>query len=76
MNRKTGDRIVGQEQPGSLVAQFGDARLVRRLNGAISLRGGSPADRAEAHDWIVRFLREAYVLEKASRAEAEQRAAA
>ncbi len=47
----------------SLVAQFGDARLVRRLNGSIRLAGGSEEERAQAHEWIVRFLRQAHARE-------------
>ncbi|RME95159.1 MAG: hypothetical protein D6766_03980 [Verrucomicrobia bacterium] len=42
----------------TLVAQFGEARLIRHVSGSLQLRGGTPADRAEAHDWIVRFLRQ------------------
>ncbi|MCB1128609.1 MAG: hypothetical protein KDM81_19085 [Verrucomicrobiae bacterium] len=66
---KTLDANRSAEGQGTLVAQFGEARLVRRLNGAISLRGGSLDDRAEAHAWIVRFLRDAYHAEKAGQPE-------
>ncbi|MCB1127326.1 MAG: hypothetical protein KDM81_12580 [Verrucomicrobiae bacterium] len=41
-----------------LVAQFGEARLVRHINGTLRLRGGSEEDRDEARHWIVRFLRQ------------------
>lgn len=42
----------------ALIAQFGEARLVRYVNGTVQLRGGSETDRAQARAWIVRFLRD------------------
>lgn len=41
-----------------LVAQFGEARLVRHISGTLRLHGGSEQERIEAHNWIVRFLRQ------------------
>jgi hypothetical protein len=43
------------------IAMFGDARLVKQLDGKIELLGGSPADRAAALEWCSLFLHEAVV---------------
>lgn len=42
-----------------LVATFGQAQLVRTLEGRWELRGGSPADRGAAREWISLFMHEA-----------------
>ncbi len=42
-----------------LVASFGDAKLVRRLDGRMELKGGTPDDRTAAKEWISLFLQEA-----------------
>jgi hypothetical protein len=43
------------------VATFGDAQLVRNINGRYELRGGSATDHTEAMEWISIFLHEAVV---------------
>jgi hypothetical protein len=43
-----------------LVASFGDARLVRQLDGGkMELKGGTPEDRTAAKEWISLFMHEA-----------------
>jgi hypothetical protein len=37
------------------VCRFGRAVLVRRSGGGYELRGGSPAERAAAYEWISLF---------------------
>ena len=44
---------------GDLIAWFGNARLVKRLNGKFELLGGTDADRAEAKEWCSLFPHEA-----------------
>ena len=44
---------------GELIASFGDARLVKKLNGKIELTGGTETDRAAAREWCSRFLHDA-----------------
>ena len=44
---------------GELIASFGNARLVRMLNGQFELRDGTPADHAEAKEWCSLFLHNA-----------------
>ena len=39
-----------------VVAYFGEARLVRRLDCRFELRGGSDDDRAEAREWMSKFM--------------------
>ena len=40
---------------GEVVAGFGDAKLIRFLDGKTELRGGSNEDRTAAWDWISMF---------------------
>jgi hypothetical protein len=40
---------------GELIASWGEARLVKYLDGHSELRGGSDQDRAEAREWISLF---------------------
>jgi hypothetical protein len=42
-----------------LVASFGDARLVRQLDGKMELKGGTPEDHTAAKEWISLFMHEA-----------------
>lgn len=44
---------------GETLARFGDARLVKYLNGKIKLLGGSRDDRTAAREWCSLFLHEA-----------------
>lgn len=46
-----------------VVAVFGQAKLVRRLDGKTELRGGTAQDRVAAKEWIALFWHEA-VLER------------
>jgi hypothetical protein len=48
-----------QETEQQVLAIFGEARLVRTLDGRLELRGGSHRDREEAQEWIERFMRPA-----------------
>ena len=48
-----------QAENGEIVARFGDARLVRHLNGRYELRGGTPYDRQQVREWCSMFLHEA-----------------
>jgi hypothetical protein len=44
---------------GEIVASWGDAQLVKYLDGRSELRGGSKGDRAEAKEWMSLFWHEA-----------------
>jgi hypothetical protein len=46
---------------GEVVASWGEAQLIRYLNGRTELRGGSKEDQAEAREWISLFWHEAVV---------------
>jgi hypothetical protein len=46
---------------GKVVASWGQAKLVKYLDGKTELRGGSAQDRAEAREWISMFLHSAVV---------------
>jgi hypothetical protein len=42
-----------------LIASFGEAQLVKKLDGILELRGGSSDDRTAAKEWISLFCHEA-----------------
>ena len=44
---------------GEVVASWGQAQLIKYLDGKTELRGGSEQDRAEAREWIALFWHEA-----------------
>ena len=44
---------------GEVVAHFGRAKLVKRLDCKFELRGGSPEDHLAAREWISLFMHEA-----------------
>lgn len=46
---------------GETLATFGEAKLVKKLNGEIELVGGSADDRTAAREWVSLFLHEARV---------------
>jgi len=41
---------------GELIVSFGEARLIKLLNGKFGLGGGTDEDRAEAREWMSRFM--------------------
>jgi len=43
------------------IATFGDAQLVRHINGRYELRGGSAGDHTDAKEWISLFFHDAVV---------------
>ena len=46
---------------GEIIANFGDARLVKYLNGRLQVVGGSPSDHTAVKEWISLFMHEAVV---------------
>ena len=46
---------------GDVIAIFGNATLVKFLDGKMELRDGSNEDRAEAREWISMFMHEVVV---------------
>ena len=56
--------LLGQ---GEVVASWGQAKLVKHLNGKLELRGGSKVDRGEAKEWISLFWHEAVVGDRVGR---------
>ena len=48
---------------GEVMASWGEARLIKYLNGKLVLKGGSKEDRQAAHEWISMFLNNAVVKE-------------
>ena len=48
---------------GELIASWGEARLIKYLDGKLVLKGGSKEDRMEAREWISMFLNDAVVRE-------------
>jgi hypothetical protein len=52
---------------GELIASWGEARLIKYLDGKTELKGGSDQDRAEAREWMSLFWHEAVVGEGSGR---------
>jgi hypothetical protein len=48
---------------GEVMASWGDARLIKCLDGKVELKGGSKEDRLAVHEWISLFWHEAVVRE-------------
>ena len=48
---------------GEVMASWGEARLIKYLDGKTELRGGSEQDRAAAEEWMSLFWHEAVVRE-------------
>jgi len=46
---------------GEVVAVWGEAQLIRYLDGKVVLKGGSKGDRLAAHEWISLFWHEGVV---------------
>ena len=53
---------------GEVMASWGEARLIKYLDGRLVLKGGSKEDRLAEHEWISLFWHEAVVGEGPSRA--------
>jgi hypothetical protein len=49
---------------GEIIARFGDAQLIRFLDGKMGLRGGSNDDRTVAREWMSMFSQEAVAHER------------
>ena len=47
--------LIAQNE-SELIAQFGEARLVKHLDGRVKLIGGTEQDRGEAREWCSMFL--------------------
>ena len=48
---------------GEVIASWGEARLIKYLDGWLLLKGGSKEDRIAAREWISMFLNDAVVRE-------------
>ena len=56
---KLGRFEILRPKDDQLIASFGEAQLVKKLNGSLELRGGSCDDRTSAREWISLFCHEA-----------------
>jgi hypothetical protein len=48
---------------GEVMARWGEAGLIKHLDGKLVMRGGSTEDRIAAGEWISMFLNDAVVRE-------------
>ena len=48
---------------GEVMARWGEAQLIKYLDGKLVLKGGSKEDRIAAREWISMFLNDAVVRE-------------
>jgi hypothetical protein len=63
MRMKLSSYFPGFKDRGELIASFGQARLVKYLDGKHELRGGSREDRQAVKEWISMFCHEVVVRE-------------
>ncbi len=49
--------VPERRDDGEVIAYFGDAKLINRLDGKLELRGGTDEDRAKARKWMSMFMR-------------------
>ncbi len=47
---------IAGEHRAEIVAIFGDAQIVKHLDGRLEICGGSDQDKFHAHDWMKKFL--------------------
>ena len=47
---------------GEVIAYFGQARLVKRLDSKFELKGGSVEDRSTAKEWLSLFMHEVVLV--------------
>jgi hypothetical protein len=66
MSRHDFSELQGFKNEGEVIASWGEAKLVKYLDGKLELRDGSKADRIAAREWISFFMHEAVVRESAS----------
>jgi hypothetical protein len=52
-------RRMERQEKAKVIARFGSAHLVRRIDGALELRDGTPCQKVEACEWISLFSHEA-----------------
>ena len=48
---------------GEVIASWGEAKLIKRLDGKLELKGGSKEEHGEAKEWLSLFWHEALVRE-------------
>ena len=58
--------FTGRDE-GEVLAYFGQARLLKRLDGKLELVGGTEEDRTSAREWISMFFHEALLREEPRR---------
>ena len=58
---RTGNIFPDFKDEGELIASWGEAKLVKYLDGKLELTGGSKDDLAEAREWMSLFWHEAVV---------------
>jgi len=52
---------------GEVLASFGQAQLIKYLDGKLELKGGSEEDLIAAHEWISMFFKEALAWQEVAR---------
>ena len=59
--------LFGFNDQGELIAGFGEAKLLKYLDGKYELRGGSKDDRMAAHEWISLFCHDVVIRDRKKR---------
>lgn len=58
---RTKNLFPGFKDESEVITSWGEAKLIKRLDGKIELKGGSKEERFEAREWISLFWHEAVV---------------
>lgn len=56
---RTWDVVRAAPDEGETLAAFGEARLIKFIDGNLELRGGPPEDRKAAMKWVETFMPDA-----------------
>ena len=52
------NHLLKNDNPGRIVRNFGEAKLIKHADGKHELIGGTAADIADANDWVSLFAHE------------------
>jgi len=64
---RIGNVVWDFKRKGEVIAGFGQARLVKKLDSTYELLGGSEDDRQAAKEWISLFFHEAVIRDASGR---------
>jgi hypothetical protein len=58
------DWYLESQEESELITLFGEVRILNFFYGELALKGGSKEDRAEAKEWISKFMPQVVLVER------------